>query len=92
VSTEFVQKPQKGFTHYAASKSAQEAMIRGLSLENRKYRYVLARLPRIRTDQTNIPYDPRPAAAAGSVAASLLELITRERQPVVVNLMEVDLT
>jgi NAD(P)-dependent dehydrogenase (short-subunit alcohol dehydrogenase family) len=73
VSTVYLDRPERGFAHYLAAKAALEALLEGIALEEKGRRFVAARLPRMRTDQTNAPFDLHPPAAAEVVAARLLD-------------------
>lgn len=72
VSTRYLAAPVRGFAHYLAAKGAQEGLIRGLAEEFRKTEFIVARLPRILTDQTNVPFSFDPAAHPGAVAHALI--------------------
>ncbi len=72
VSTRYLAAPVRGFAHYLAAKGAQEGLLRGLAEEFRKTEFVVARLPRILTDQTNVPFSFDPAAHPGSVTHALI--------------------
>jgi NAD(P)-dependent dehydrogenase (short-subunit alcohol dehydrogenase family) len=72
VSTRYLAAPVRGFAHYLAAKGAQEGLIRGLAEEFRKTEFIVARLPRILTDQTNVPFSFDPAAHPGSVTHALI--------------------
>jgi NAD(P)-dependent dehydrogenase (short-subunit alcohol dehydrogenase family) len=80
VSTRYLAAPVRGFAHYLAAKGAQEGLIRGLAAEFRKTEFIVARLPRILTDQTNVPFSFDPAANPGNVAHELI-LALRNRGP-----------
>jgi NAD(P)-dependent dehydrogenase (short-subunit alcohol dehydrogenase family) len=68
ISTKYLVEPVRGFAHYLTAKAAQEALIQGLALEYRDVDFVVARLPRILTDQTNLPFDFDPPRHPGEVA------------------------
>jgi NAD(P)-dependent dehydrogenase (short-subunit alcohol dehydrogenase family) len=68
ISTKYLVEPARGFSHYLAAKAAQEALVHGLALEFRKVHFLVARLPRILTDQTNLPFDFDPPKHPGEVA------------------------
>jgi hypothetical protein len=54
------------------AKAALEGFMRGLARECPALRFVIARLPRIRTDQTNAPFSLEPLADAVQVAKRLV--------------------
>jgi NAD(P)-dependent dehydrogenase (short-subunit alcohol dehydrogenase family)/acyl dehydratase len=68
ISTKYLVEPVRGFAHYLTAKAAQEALIQGLALEHRDHAFIVARLPRILTDQTNLPFDFDPPRHPGEVA------------------------
>ena len=72
VSTRYLAAPVRGFAHYLAAKGAQEGLVRGLAQEFRKTEFIVARLPRILTDQTNVPFSFDPAANPGTIARELI--------------------
>ncbi len=72
ISTRYLAAPVRGFAHYLAAKGAQEGLIRGLAAEFPKTEFIVARLPRILTDQTNVPFSFDPAANPGNVAHELI--------------------
>lgn len=53
ISSTYLDIPQKGFSHYIASKSALEGFLLGLSEEYKKINFAVFRAPRMLTDQTN---------------------------------------
>jgi NAD(P)-dependent dehydrogenase (short-subunit alcohol dehydrogenase family) len=72
VSTRYLAAPTRGFAHYLAAKGAQEGLLRGLAEEFRNTQFIVARLPRILTDQTNLPFSFDAPANPGSVAHTLI--------------------
>jgi NAD(P)-dependent dehydrogenase (short-subunit alcohol dehydrogenase family) len=72
VSTRYLAAPMRGFAHYLAAKGAQEGLVRGLAEEFRNTQFIVARLPRILTDQTNLPFSFDAPADPGSVAHALI--------------------
>lgn len=72
VSTRYLDTPPEGFSHYLAAKSAQEGLLMGLAQEFRGVEFVIARLPRMLTDQTNLPFALSRSAAPGDVALALI--------------------
>lgn len=73
ISTKYLATPARGFSHYLAAKSAQEGLIRALAEEYRGVDFVIARLPRILTDQTNLPFSFERPADPRDVAKKLIE-------------------
>ncbi len=80
VSTRYLAAPVRGFAHYLAAKGAQEGLVRGLAQEFRNAEFIVARLPRILTDQTNVPFSFDPAANPGNIAHELI-LALKNRGP-----------
>jgi NAD(P)-dependent dehydrogenase (short-subunit alcohol dehydrogenase family) len=72
ISTKYLVEPVRGFAHYLTAKAAQEALIQALSLEFRDLQFLVARLPRILTDQTNLAFDFDPPQHPGEVAREAL--------------------
>ncbi len=68
ISTKYLAEPVRGFAHYLTAKAAQEALVQALSLESRDHEFIVARLPRILTDQTNLAFDFDPPLHPGEVA------------------------
>jgi len=75
ISSVYVADAPKDFAHYAAAKSAQENLFESLSREYPKQRFMVARLPKILTDQTNLVFDRDPPARAAAVAVVLARAI-----------------
>ena len=73
ISSKYLAKPARGFAHYLTAKSAQEGLILALAEEHRGIDFVIARLPRILTDQTNLPFSFDPPADPRSVARRLIQ-------------------
>ncbi len=88
VSTRYLAAPTRGFAHYLAAKGAQEGLVRGLAEEFRNVRFVVARLPRILTDQTNLPFALEPPANAGTVAHDLILALCQHHGPANFRLLE----
>ncbi len=68
VSTRYLAAPIRGFAHYLAAKSVQEGLVRGLAEEYPNTQFIAVRLPRILTDQTNVPFSFDAPANPRSVA------------------------
>jgi NAD(P)-dependent dehydrogenase (short-subunit alcohol dehydrogenase family) len=90
ISSIYTEKPQPGFTHYITAKSAVEGLFRGLSCEYPKHRFIIARPPRMLTDQTNLAFDRTPPVPAPTVAHDLLSRLISPRGSTP-NLQEVNL-
>ena len=90
VSSKYLLHPAAGFSHYLAAKSAQAALLRGIAMERPDIRVVVARLPRILTDQTNLAFDMDPPHHPGEVAKLLVRALGS--QEVVGNYCELDLS
>lgn len=73
ISTKYLATPARGFSHYLAAKSAQEGFIRALAEEYPGVDFVVARLPRILTDQTNLPFSFERPADPRDMAKKLIE-------------------
>ncbi|MBI3558135.1 MAG: SDR family NAD(P)-dependent oxidoreductase [Deltaproteobacteria bacterium] len=69
--------PVPNFTHYISAKCAVEGLVRGLSTEFQKLTFVIARPPRMLTDQTNFAFDRNKPEQATDVAARLLDRLSR---------------
>ncbi|MBS0614805.1 MAG: SDR family NAD(P)-dependent oxidoreductase [Proteobacteria bacterium] len=72
ISTCYLSVPVPGFTHYLAAKGAQEGLIQALAQEARELQFVIARLPRMLTDQTNAPFSTGRLASPIQVACALI--------------------
>lgn len=81
VSTAYLSVPVPGFPHYLAAKAAQEGLIQALSREYQDARFVIARLPRMRTDQTNTPFSLSPLADPAELAWKLVAALTGTDSP-----------
>jgi len=89
ISSEYTREPQPRLAHYVAAKAAVEGLTRTLALEHPDLRFVIARPPRMLTDQTNTLVRTGRLAATGSVAAMLLARLAE--LPPGQNLHEIDL-
>jgi NAD(P)-dependent dehydrogenase (short-subunit alcohol dehydrogenase family) len=76
ISTGYLMRPRPLFTHYLAAKGAIEGLTRGMAVEHRDVRFVIARPPRMLTDQTNIPFDREPRASTAAIAGQLIGLLS----------------
>ncbi len=72
ISTQHTQKGAPGFAHYVTAKAAVEGLTKSLSWEFPKHRFVLARPPRMKTDMSNLVYDPLPSQSPVEVGAALV--------------------
>jgi NAD(P)-dependent dehydrogenase (short-subunit alcohol dehydrogenase family) len=77
ISSEYVKKPVRHFSHYIAAKSGAEALIRSLSMEFPTHPFIIARPPKILTNQTNTAFDPNPPAETEMIAGRLLSEVSR---------------
>lgn len=75
ISSVYVADTPRDFAHYAAAKAAQENLFENLAREHPKQRFMVARLPKILTDQTNLVFDRDPPARAAAVAVALVRAI-----------------
>ena len=57
ISTDYINSPVTGFSHYISAKSAMEGLFKGLNIEYHDYHFKSIRLPKMRTDQTNLGLD-----------------------------------
>ncbi len=89
ISTAYTQMPSRGFSHYVASKEAVEGLTRALAAEFADFKFIIARPPRMKTDQTNLPYDRTPSISPIPVARKLLRSLANLSGKQ--NLFEVDL-
>jgi len=62
-------------------------MIRALAVEHPKKRFLIARPPRMLTDQTNLPFQAQQPTSAAAVAAELMTALPISSP----NLVELDL-
>lgn len=72
VSSIYVREPRPLFSHYVCYKSAAEGLTRALATEFPALQFVIARPPRLATDQTNLPFAREPAASPVPIAATLI--------------------
>jgi len=77
ISTHYLSEAVPGFAHYLAAKGAQEGLIQALAQEFRTVEFIIARLPRMLTDQTNAPFSPQRLAHPGELARRLIRELTR---------------
>lgn len=60
ISSIYVNESEKELSHYISAKLAQEGIMKVMAKEYPNLRFHIARFPRIKTDQNNIPYDINP--------------------------------
>lgn len=75
ISSVYVADAPKDFAHYTVAKSAQENLFESLSRQYPRQRFMVARLPKILTDQTNLVFDRDPPVRAAAIAAALARAI-----------------
>jgi NAD(P)-dependent dehydrogenase (short-subunit alcohol dehydrogenase family) len=75
ISSVYAADAPKDFAHYAAAKAAQENLFESLAREYPKHRFLVARLPKILTDQTNLVFDREPPQRADDIAFVLAKRI-----------------
>jgi len=75
ISSVYVADAPKDFAHYAAAKAAQENLFENLAREYPRQRFLVARLPRILTDQTNLAYDREKPQSSVDIAVALARII-----------------
>jgi len=75
ISSIYASKPPRNFSHYVTAKWAIEGLTRALASEFPDLRFVVARLPRMLTDQTNTNLDFESKVSAIEVASQLLERV-----------------
>jgi 3-oxoacyl-[acyl-carrier protein] reductase len=73
ISSIYATEPPKNFSHYVTAKWSLEGMTHALASEYPELNFVVARLPRMLTDQTNSNFDFEPKASAIKVASTLLD-------------------
>lgn len=73
ISSEYLNHPKPGFSHYLAAKSALEAFLLGLAQEYPKNNFAFFRAPRMLTDQTNLVADLNRPVSAIEVAKHFLD-------------------
>lgn len=79
ISSEYLNHPKPGFSHYLASKSALEALLLGLAQEYPKNNFAFFRSPRMLTDQTNLVADLNRPLSAIEVAKHFLDNLEQIR-------------
>lgn len=62
VSTKYLANRTKGFAHYTLAKAAAKDLCQSLATEHPKWRFAVAQLPAMLTDQTNLPFHLSPPA------------------------------
>ncbi len=75
ISSVYASGGKSEFSHYAAAKAAQEKAFESLAKEYPRYKFLVARLPKILTDQTNVAFDREPPHRAVDVALALSEAV-----------------
>jgi len=75
ISSVYAKKPPRKFSHYVSAKWAVEGMTHALASEFPDLNFVVARLPRMLTDQTNTNLDFEKKVSAVTVASQLLERV-----------------
>jgi NAD(P)-dependent dehydrogenase (short-subunit alcohol dehydrogenase family) len=75
ISSVYVADAPKDFSHYAAAKAAQENLFENLAREYPRLRFLVARLPKILTDQTNLAYDREKPQSSIDIAVAVAKLI-----------------
>ncbi len=75
ISSVYVRNPPRKFSHYVAAKWAVEGMTHASASEFPNLNFVVARLPRMLTDQTNTNLDFEKKVSAVTVASQLLERV-----------------
>ena len=74
-SSQFVVTKPEDFSHYSESKLAGEAAMSTWAQQNPDHFFLCARLPRMLTDQTNLPFDLDPPQRASVVAKDLFHFL-----------------
>jgi NAD(P)-dependent dehydrogenase (short-subunit alcohol dehydrogenase family) len=72
VSSEYVKRPVRHFTHYVAAKAAAEGLMRALSVEFPMHQFIVVRPPRMLTNQTNLAFDRTPPESTEVVVGTFL--------------------
>jgi len=88
ISSCYTRIPIPQFSHYIASKSCLEGLMRSLASEFPDRKFVIFRSPRMLTDQTNLAYDLSPPSSAIAVGRKLMEVL--RKFPAASNLAEID--
>jgi FkbH-like protein len=76
VSSSYVRTVPGDWPHYVAAKSAAEALIHWAAASHPQARFLVARPPRMLTDQTNTPEGRHDAIAPEQVAAAILRRLS----------------
>jgi NAD(P)-dependent dehydrogenase (short-subunit alcohol dehydrogenase family) len=79
ISSIITKAPIKPYSHYIAAKAAVEGLVLGLAAEYGHLRFILARPPRMLTDQTNLAHEMDESACPIKVAAALVSHILKAR-------------
>lgn len=79
VSTDFIDFTPAGYSHLLASKIAQESLLETASQEHPSLSFVSYRLPRMRTDQTNLPSQVAEAEQPEDVAQEMVLSLATDR-------------
>jgi NAD(P)-dependent dehydrogenase (short-subunit alcohol dehydrogenase family)/acyl dehydratase len=84
ISSSFVRSLPADWPHYVAAKSAAEGLIAWAAANFKSVRFVIARPPRLLTDQTNTPAGRQGALKVEQAAAAIVGRICdrSEREPV----------
>jgi NAD(P)-dependent dehydrogenase (short-subunit alcohol dehydrogenase family) len=90
ISSEYVKKPIRHFSHYVAAKSAAEGLIRALSIEFPHQSFTIVRPPKMLTNQTNVAFDYNPPAKTEMVVGQLLSQLAKP-EAIAPGLTEIDL-
>ena len=88
ISSIYASQPTKQFSHYITAKWALEGMTHALASEFPSLNFVVARLPRMLTDQTNSNFDFEKKVSAISVASHLLDKMLHaeiNERPLIIN-------
>jgi NAD(P)-dependent dehydrogenase (short-subunit alcohol dehydrogenase family)/acyl dehydratase len=88
VSSEYVRTVPAEYPHYVAAKAALEALVRAAGVHRPAVRVLIARPPRILTDQTNTALGRRHAIPVERVAARIVRRLCAGAGPQQIELLE----
>jgi len=77
ISSSYVQAPRRGFAHYVAAKHAVEGLTRAFAREVPQVHFLVARPPRVHTDQTNSGFDLEPRVSPAVVARAIIDALSQ---------------
>ncbi len=77
VSTVYLDEPPRHFSHYLAAKSAMSGLLKGIAADYPQLTIIDLKLPKMLTDQTNVPIQNEAIASAQDAASSVVAEISK---------------